>query len=338
MAMPMLTSSSNNAIDFNTDFFDQATIDRLLALNPLELPPAVEELRMLPLFELPAFEAGAAEALFDAGATQTALSESLAILMEDPDYKNAIEQEGKEALMADAGGNLATQLKSSTLDSAVADNNNAARNSVQLVTDTDGVMALEVAGTRLLSVKPGMMRGPSFALIMQIAAVVLDVFALVCTAIGIAIEHGSGWVKRIAEYIKGVGQSLVDWAGKILGKVGTWFSELRSAHEGPAWMTRVKAFGKQIVNFVIESFKLGWKNRNFINSIRYCFSCLFAGPWYKKAYYLLQLIASIILMIGTAGASLAVKLVLALVQLALFIWDTIVLEQMLHPKKQSAPT
>lgn len=332
--MPMLASSNNSAISFNTEFFDQATIDRLLTLSPPELPPAAEELRMLPFFELPAFKIGDVEALFDADATQSSLDQSLAILMEDPDYKSAIEKEGKDALMADAGRNLIAQLKTPSLDAAVADNNSAARNSVQLVTDPDGVMALEVAGTRLLAVNPALMRGPSFALIMQIAAVVLDIFALVCTAIGIAIEHGSGWIKRVAEYIKGIGQSLVDWAGKILGKVGTWFSELGGAHAGPAWMTKVKEFGKQIVNFVIDSFKLGWKNRQFINTIRYCFSCLFSGPWYKKAYYLLQLIASIILLIGTAGASLAVKLVLALIQLAIFIWDAIVLEQMLHPKKQ----
>jgi len=334
--MPLLTSASNTAIKYNSEYFDQAEIDNLLKLSPPELPEEIVEPRLLALFETPAFKLGDAQALFNADATEDALQQSLAILMEDPEYKHEIEKEGPDALMGDAKQNLFAQLKSNTLSDTVIDNNKQARESVQLVTDADGVIALEVAGTRLMSIDPKLLRGPSFQLIMQIASVVLDIFSLVCTAIGIAIEHGSGWIKRIATYIKGIGQSLVDWAGKMLGKVGAWFSELRSAHGSPEWLTKVKNFGKQIVNFVINAFKLGWKNRNFINSIRHCFSCLFAGSWYKKAYYMLQLIASIILMIGTAGSSLALKLVLAVVQLALFIWDSIVLEQMLHPKQQPA--
>jgi hypothetical protein len=289
------------------------------------------------MFDLPAFKAGDAQALFDADATRDALDQSLAILMEDPDYRSAIEQGGKDALMNEAGDNLAAQLKTGSIDEAIADNNKAARDSVQLVTDPDGILALEVAGTRLLTVNPKLLRGPSFDLIMQVAAVVLDVFALICTAIGIAIEHGSGWIKRIAEYMKGFGQSMVDWGGKMLGKAGAWISELGAAHGGPQWMTKVKAFAKQIGSFVLDALKLGWSNRHFINTIRYAFSNLFAGPWYKKAYYLLQLIASVILFVGTAGASLMVKVVLAVIQLALLIWDSIVLHQMLNPPKAATP-
>ena len=61
----------------------------------------------------------------------------------------------------------------------------------------------------------------------------------------------------------------------------------------------------------------------------------FAGPLYTRAYYLLQLIAAVILFVGTAGASLMVMVVLAVIQLALLIWDSIVLDQMLH--REPAP-
>lgn len=335
--MPMLTSRQNTAIRFNSDYFDDQAIDRLMALRAPAVPAAaaVAEPRLLPLFGLPAFQQGDAKALFDANACQTALSESLAILMEDPDYRREIEQGGKDALMEDARRNLTTQLTTGSVDAAVADNNEAARHSVRIVTDPGGIMALEVAGTRLLTVDPALLRGPSFALIMQVAAVVLDIFALVCTAIGIAIKHGSGWIRRVAEYIKGIGKSMVDWAVGMLGKAGAWMSELRAAHGGPGWMTSVKAYGKRIVNFVIVAMKEGWKRRQFINAIRHCYDCLFAEKWYKKAYYLLQLIGSIVLMVATAGAGIALKLLLAVVQLALLVWDSIVLHDMLGPEPQA---
>jgi hypothetical protein len=331
--MPMLTSSTNSAVTFNSDFFDQAAINRLLTLRLPELPATVAALRISPLFDLPAFKTGDVRALFNADATQKALEESLSILMEDPNYREEIEHAGKDTLMANARNNLTAQLKTESLDAKVADNNAAARDSLHFVTDPNGVMALEVDGTRLFAVNPALPRGPSFALLLQIAFVVLDMFALVCTAIGILIEHGSGWVKQIAEYIKGIGQSMVDWAGQILGRLGTWISELRAAHGLPDWMPRVRQYANQIANFVIEAFRWGWQNSDFINIFRYCITCLLAGPW--MAYYALQLFASIVLMIGTAGASIVIRLVLAAVQLAVFIWDTIELARILNPQQKA---
>jgi len=335
--MPMLQSTSHSAIRFNSDFFDQSDIDRLLKLRTPAPPALTAEVHSLPpMFELPAFKAGDRHALFNAEASRDALSQSLDILMEDPEYRSAIGDGDKDTLMQDAGDNLTAQLKGGLVSDAVADNNRAARESVQLVAGPDGHLSFEVAGTQLLSFNPSLLRGVSLELIVQVASVILDIFALLCTALDIAIAHGSDWVKRIAKFIQGFGQDMVDWGGNMLKKAGTWIFELRSAHGGPAWMTKVTNFAKQIGTFVMEALKLGWPNRNFINTIRYSFTCLFSGSYLKRAYYLLQLIAAVILFVGTAGASLMVMVVLALIQLALFIWDSIVLYQMLHPEPARA--
>ena len=129
---------------------------------------------------------------------------------------------------------------------------------------------------------------------------------------------------------------MVDWASGMLGKAGAWLSELKSAHGTPQWLESVKTYAKQIANLVVDAMKSGWRNRNFINTVRYAFGCLFAGPWYEKAYYLLQLIGAIILMIGTAGASIALKIVLAVIQLAILVWDSVILADMLRSKRLQA--
>lgn len=151
---------------------------------------------------------------------------------------------------------------------------------------------------------------------------------------GIAIEHGSGWIKRIATFVKGIGQSMANWAAKIASKFGPSVPAIEAAHAtgNAGFLAAVKTAAKEIATFLVNILKLGWQSRDFIKSIRYCFKCMFARKWYEKAYYLLQLISSVILMIGTAGSSLILKVALAVAQLCILIWDSILLAQLLSKK------
>ena len=189
--MALLAARSAPAISYNPDFLSEQDVDRLLALRLPDELPAVEALRLLDVFQLPAFVSGDAKALYDDGATRSALDQALSVLLEDPDYKREIEKGGKDALVKKSMANLTTQLTTASVNEKVAKNNQAARDSVRIVKE-DGKIALKVDETILLAADPNLLRGVSLALILQIAAVFLDVFALLCTAIGIAIEHGSG--------------------------------------------------------------------------------------------------------------------------------------------------
>ena len=336
--MTMLAMKTDPGIEYNSEFFDEASIAKLLALKvPEGLVPS-EEPRLLRDFDLPAFVSQDAASLYNDAETKKALTEALSFLMEDPEVKKEIEQGDKETLYNDAAKSLKDQLTTAALDETVSENNRLARDSIELHRQADGKLVVEVNDTPILSVDTKALRGLNFELILQIAFVVLDFFALLCTVIGIAIEHTSGWAKRIAEYLKGIGQSMLDWATKMLGKAGNLLSRLGSAHGGGSskYAQAVKSAAKEVASWVVEAAKLGYNNRHFLNSIKYCYKCLFKGPWYKKAYYGLQLVASIILMIGTAGSSLILKVVLAVVQLGILVWDSFVLGEMLHPKKMEA--
>jgi hypothetical protein len=329
----MLASTNHSGMRFNSEFFDQADIEKLLSMRPPHISEAYRELSLSPVFETPAFKKGDIKALYDPDAIQTSFKKALDVLMADPDFAKAIEEGGKEKLMAEAKDNMASQLQNSSISEEVANNNKAVRESLQLVTDANGVIGLEVEGTRLLEVDPTVEGATILDKIMQIAWVVLDIFSLICTVIGIAIMRGADWAKRIVNFLKNIQQSVLDWAGKFKEYLGNLISKLSGA--GPSsseWVAKVKSAAKEIASAFIAIVKYGWDTKVIYQLVGNCLKTLLDVPWYKKVYYALQVVASIVLMAASGGASIVLKIVLAVIQLALFIWDTITLVLMFEGK------
>ncbi|MCX6678968.1 MAG: hypothetical protein NTX42_01185 [Methanothrix sp.] len=318
----MLASATHNGIRFNSEFFDQAAIDRLLNLHPPKVS-ATSAKRLVSLeCKKPVFR----EEPFDDIAFEKAFQDAIDICNEDPDLERILAK--RTPMLDQANFDLKTQLLNPSIKTDVAENNEIARNTLDIVTDPDGVVAFEVAGTRLLEVNPTLRGGSTYQQIIQIAVVVFDIFSLLCTVIGIMIDCKSDWAKRVATFIENLGQKMIDWAGRLKNYVGDLISTLSGGPSSAGWIANVKDCAMKIGAFLVEIAKSGWEERAFISSLRYCLKILFTGSWIQIGYYMLQLVASVALMVSTGGGYLVAKIIVAVIQLATFIWDTITLIRM----------
>jgi hypothetical protein len=314
----MLASATNSAIRFNPEFFDQAAIDKLLNLRQPKISMMSPELRISPILNIPVFK----EEPWDDQAFGEAFQEGTGICEEDTDVSGIINK--RSEVLGQAYEDLKAQLQNPAISPDVAEHNKEVRDTLEIVTDPNGVVAFEVSGTRLLEVNPALQSGSTFEKIMQIAVVVFDVFSILCTIIGILLTTGPQWVKQIAEYIKGIGQPILDWAGQIPGKIGDLVSKLSGAGPtSPEWMVKLKDCASQVGALLVDLMKDGWKNPQFISAMRYCIKTLLTTNWYTICYYMLQLAATICLMITSSGLVVVAKIIAALIQLGIFIWDTI---------------
>ena len=82
--------------------------------------------------------------------------------------------------------------------------------------------------------------------------------------------------------------------------------------------------------------RIGYTHGAFMSTLSNAFALWFQGPWYQKAYYVLQMVASIILLVMTEGAALIVRIALAVMQTAILVWDSIKLAEALNEERAAA--
>ncbi|MCG8671219.1 MAG: hypothetical protein MI867_17570 [Pseudomonadales bacterium] len=317
--MTMLAHYSNEDVQYNSKYFNENNINRLLNLKVPDIKfddrkPVRQTVAPLTTTQ-------------ERNLTDTAVAEAIEWMQQDEEYAAEISKLNLKELQSDISSSLTQSFTQRTIQKDIVEQNRIAMSSIRTQTDENGIYQVNIGDEQLFRVNTKSTKGGALKKILAAAFVLLDVIAIISDVIGIGLKVENTIAEKVSKWLNKISDTILGWGKAMWRSLKSVLPEMKAAKNSSKWLSTISKFAKRIGNAIFAGLSWAWEHRRELGRMKdafiYGFKAMFAGSAMKCVYYAGKMIASIIVAAASAGASLYIMILELTLDLASFVEDTI---------------